>query len=232
MEVTSADVIGSNTRSSVVAPWWHTVGLLVLFVGIGIATSTLQRSMPATEAPSPILLYVPLLTIEWILFAYVWFGLRSNPAALRAVVGSAWTTTRAFRDVAFAACVWLMWTGIATVWDRVAGDLANPAAKALLPHGVVATLLWVLVAASAGFVEEAIFRGYFLRQFAAWTRSVSVGVIAQAVLFGLLHGYQGSAALLRIIVYGALLGALAVWRGSTRPGMIAHAWTDIAAAFH
>ncbi len=33
--------------------------------------------------------------------------------------------------------------------------------------------------------------------------------------------------MITITVYGALFGLLAWWRRSLRPGMIAHAWTDI-----
>jgi hypothetical protein len=31
----------------------------------------------------------------------------------------------------------------------------------------------------------------------------------------------------RIMLFGVLFGLLAVWRKSLRPGMIAHAWSDI-----
>jgi membrane protease YdiL (CAAX protease family) len=53
--------------------------------------------------------------------------------------------------------------------------------------------------------------------------------VLQAILFGVTHGYQGARACLTITLYGLLMGVLANARGSLRPGMIAHAWTDIAA---
>jgi hypothetical protein len=45
---------------------------------------------------------------------------------------------------------------------------------------------------------------------------------------GIAHGYQGLRNCLAIAIYGALFTLLALWRKSLRPGMIAHAWTDIA----
>jgi membrane protease YdiL (CAAX protease family) len=51
--------------------------------------------------------------------------------------------------------------------------------------------------------------------------------VLQALLFGISHGYQGIEACVRIAVYGALFGLLALWRGSLRPGMMAHAGSDI-----
>ena len=80
---------------------------------------------------------------------------------------------------------------------------------------------------SAGFCEEVVFRGYFQHQFTAFTRSKWIALLLQSTLFGVSHGYQGWAACLRITVYGALFGLFALWRKSLRPGMIAHAWTDV-----
>jgi VanZ family protein len=51
----------------------------------------------------------------------------------------------------------------------------------------------------------------------------------QSVLFGVSHGYQGVRACVTISVYGLFFGALARMNRSLRPGMIAHAWTDVAA---
>jgi len=54
-----------------------------------------------------------------------------------------------------------------------------------------------------------------------------VAWLLQAVLFGISHGYQGIEASVKIAVIGALYGLLALWRGSLRPGMMAHAGSDI-----
>jgi hypothetical protein len=34
-------------------------------------------------------------------------------------------------------------------------------------------------------------------------------------------------ACVKIACFGALYGLVAIWRGSLRPGMMAHAWSDI-----
>ena len=51
-------------------------------------------------------------------------------------------------------------------------------------------------------------------------------IIAQGVLFGAAHGYQGTKLMFTIGVYGALFGILAAWRKSLRPGMMAHFLQD------
>jgi len=50
---------------------------------------------------------------------------------------------------------------------------------------------------------------------------------AKALLFGASHGYQGAAACAKITILGALYGSLAPWRKGLRPGMMAHAGSDI-----
>jgi membrane protease YdiL (CAAX protease family) len=72
-----------------------------------------------------------------------------------------------------------------------------------------------------------VFRGYFQRQFEAFTGSKWLALCLQAVLFGISHGYQGAQACVKIAIFGALFGLLALWRGSLRPGIIAHAGSDI-----
>jgi membrane protease YdiL (CAAX protease family) len=91
----------------------------------------------------------------------------------------------------------------------------------------VEILLWIGLSVSAGVCEEAIFRGYFQKQFEVLLRSKWIALISQAILFGISHGYQGLEACLKIALFGALYGLFALWRESLLPGMIAHAGGDI-----
>jgi membrane protease YdiL (CAAX protease family) len=97
----------------------------------------------------------------------------------------------------------------------------------MMPHGWVERALWVLLAASAGISEEFVFRGYLQRQLTAFTGRTTMGLLLQVSIFAVAHGYQGVRSCLVIAIYGALFTLLALWRKSLRPGMIAHAWTDI-----
>ena len=96
----------------------------------------------------------------------------------------------------------------------------------LLPHGVAEIALWIALSVTAGICEEAIFRGYLQRQFMAFTGSAPAGIIISAAAFGAAHLYQGYRMGILIGLYGAMFGILAHWRGSVRPGMMAHAWQD------
>src|ERR1700756_3637438 len=82
------------------------------------------------------------------------------------------------KDIAVAVGFWL----IALV-VLGAALLALQAAKAsqnirvLLPQSQLEVFLWILTSITAGVCEEIIFRGYFQRQFSAWTGNVAAGVL-------------------------------------------------------
>jgi membrane protease YdiL (CAAX protease family) len=130
-------------------------------------------------------------------------------------------------DARLALGLWAIWMFVERVMDRWLGPAHTASIQPLLPQRVVEILLWVGVSISAGICEELVFRGYFQRQFHAYTHSRWVALFLQAVLFGISHGYQGTEACVKIAIFGLLYGSLALWRKSLRPGMMAHAWSDI-----
>jgi hypothetical protein len=97
----------------------------------------------------------------------------------------------------------------------------------MFPHGAGEAVVWILLSISSGFCEELVFRRYLLCQFAAWTGSLAVGVLIQASLFGLAHPSLGLKQMIVISVSGGLMGCLAIWRRSLRPGIVTHAWADV-----
>jgi membrane protease YdiL (CAAX protease family) len=102
----------------------------------------------------------------------------------------------------------------------------NDAVKQLIPQTPLEIAVYLLVTLTAGICEETIFRGYLQRQFTFLTGSVAAGALIQGIVFGLAHAYQGWKMILIIAVYGCMFGALALWRRSLRPGIIAHFLQD------
>jgi membrane protease YdiL (CAAX protease family) len=89
---------------------------------------------------------------------------------------------------------------------------------------------WAMLCLLVGFVEETVFRGYLQRQFIGWARgTVTIGVLASAVVFGSAHGYQGVRSMVLLAVFGVLFSLLAIYRRSLRAGIFAHAWHDFIA---
>jgi membrane protease YdiL (CAAX protease family) len=123
-------------------------------------------------------------------------------------------------DLLIAAGMWVGWMGMVWSLNRILPSVTARVVGSMLPTGITESVLWVALSMSAGFAEEIAFRGYLQRR---------IGIIGQAIVFGVVHGYQGIYSVVRIAMYGLLFGLVAHWRKSLVPGMIAHAWTDIAA---
>jgi membrane protease YdiL (CAAX protease family) len=94
------------------------------------------------------------------------------------------------------------------------------------PQRGIELTFWIALSVTAGICAETIFRGYLQRQFMALTKSAPGGILLSAATFGAAHAYQGFRMVIPIGLYGATFGILTYWRGSVRPGMIAHAWND------
>jgi uncharacterized protein len=97
---------------------------------------------------------------------------------------------------------------------------------ALAPQSVWEAVLWVALSITAGVVEEFVFRGYLLQQFASLGGKLWIGVVASSLLFGSAHGYEGIGSMILIVAYGAMFCVLTIQRKSLRAGMMAHAWHD------
>jgi uncharacterized protein len=177
-----------------------------------------------------LLLYLSLIAGEWAAAYYVRRLSDRSGGSMRELIGGSWATpARVLRDFALAAGLWLAWKLIGLGLDRLPFLDRGSHVGGMLPHGPLEIALWIALSVSAGFCEELVFRGYLLRCLSAWTHSRALGLVLQAVLFGVVHGYQGASACARIACFGVLFGAVALWRRSLRPGMIAHAATDIVA---
>ena len=219
-----------------IAPIAHTIALVVLFLVMAAGGAMFQQRAVARgatlPAPSrPTMLYLSLIAVEWGLVLYVVRGgLRHTGTSVRDVVGGRWSRPRdVVRDVVVALAAWGVWTLISWIANRAAGPDHAASVRSLLPRHPIDVALWVALSLSAGFAEELVFRGYLFTQFKALTRSTGLALVMQALVFGVSHGYQGLRSCATISVYGLLFGALALVNRSLRPGMIAHAWTDIAA---
>jgi len=223
-------------RPTLLAPWWHTALLATLFIGLAAGGAAFQRGATSDPAalrghPHVAPLYLSMILMEWGLVLYVWRGgLSRSGVPLRDLVGARGSSARSWLvDAALAAALWGIWALVSRGWERVFGPDHAASIGSLLPQGPLEVSLWVALSLSAGFCEELVFRGYLQRQFTVLTRSAAVAWLLQSAFFGISHGYQGAAACAKIAVYGALFGALAMWRRSLRPGMLAHAATDILA---
>lgn len=223
-----------SANAKLVAPLWHTVALVALFLLLALGGAYFQRQGRAhpemlQQHPNVVPLYLSLIAMEWGLFVYVWrAGLLRTGTKLSELIGGRWTNAKDILvDVALALGLWGLWRLLDLAWVHWHGYAHAASIQTMLPQRALEILLWIPVSISAGVCEEFVFRGYFQKQFEAFTHSKWIALLLQALLFGVSHGYQGIEACVKISIYGSLFGLLALWRKSLRPGMMAHAWSDI-----
>jgi uncharacterized protein len=217
-------------RAAPIAPAWHTIALLV-FIGLASATSAYSHNLsPLGFRRGPAFGYLSVILMQWVIVAFIWFGVRRRGLTLRGLIGRTWPRwTSILRDVGIAIVFLIVSGMILAACARLLHASGREVAERLLPHTRIDIVSYLLLCATAGFCEEVIFRGYLQKQFSAWTDSTIAGLLLQAVVFGAGHGYQGLRLMAVITVFGCLFGLLAQWRRSLRPGMIAHFLQDSSA---
>jgi membrane protease YdiL (CAAX protease family) len=98
--------------------------------------------------------------------------------------------------------------------------------EALLPHTAGERRGFFLLALSAGFCEEVLFRGFVMWYVALWSGPV-LAVAISSILFGLQHSYLGRQHVLTTSVTGAVLAFIVVASGSLWPAILIHAAMDL-----
>ena len=214
------------------APRRHTVGLigiLLVAVALGAWFQRVGSSPPAApERGSAIGLYATAMALDWAIFYYVWLFCRRAGTTFQRIVGGRWASPKdVARDFAIAIPFWIVWQAAAILTHRLLGPDGARSIGGFLPRTTAEVVVWIAVCATAGFTEEFVFRGYLQQQLEAWTGSPAAALLIQAACFGIGHSYQGMRNVAVITVLGALYGGLFLWRRSTRPGMLAHAWSDV-----
>lgn len=214
------------------APAWHTTALVGLILAVA-ATGTFLAQGPAPEPVPPThriaTAYLPVAFVQVGLFYYVVRAGRRSSALIPLLSIGPWNAKRAVADAAVGGALWAFVVGAGLVAARLFGS-AHPAdVEALLPSTALERVAWAIVAVLVGVTEELVYRGYLRVQLAAFTRSALLGIVLQALLFGIAHLNQGVRAAIEIAMDGALFGVVAHWRRGLAPCIACHVATDLLA---
>jgi hypothetical protein len=170
-------------------------------------------------------LYTIAIAFEWAVF---WLCLWHSDAAFTGYVARAWRDPRALLwDVPMAAILAGVLLLVAPVVVRVLGSAGFASTQGMLPANGTEAALWIVLAISAGICEETVFRGYLQQQLSGWTGSVTIGILGQGVIFGIVHAYQGPKKVALIAVWGCIFGLFVWLRKGLRSNMLAHAVIDL-----
>jgi membrane protease YdiL (CAAX protease family) len=133
---------------------------------------------------------------------------------------------RAIELAAWAATVTV--AAIAVVFlAHAAGVRETGVTLRLLPRTTVERRTFVAVCFAAGIFEEFLYRGFLLGILMATTGSAAGAAILTAISFGVVHGYQAFAGVVRAAVIGLLLTVPVLATGSILPSIVAHTAIDL-----
>lgn len=121
--------------------------------------------------------------------------------------------------------------GLASVWlltrlARTLGWREGRAVLFLLPRNAAERRTFLLLALAAAVCEEYVYRGFAYHVTAAWAGGAVPAVAGTALSFGLAHGYQRAAGVVRATVLGVLLALPVVATGSLFAAVVAHFWIN------
>jgi len=103
---------------------------------------------------------------------------------------------------------------------------------AFLPANGLEFTHYLFLAFTAGFCEEVVFRGYFIRYF-AWLFGqesqidIALVLCLPALIFGLSHFYQGWKAVVKIVAMAVMFGVFFLLTGTIWPLVFLHALVDV-----
>lgn len=239
-QIDSVPPVTAPPPKKLLAPIWHTVLIIVIMLGNSAFTAYVAgKTMSGSHAVSgaeKYISYVSSIVLELLLLAILWMGLRINKTRIRELIGGRWNSPEDF------ILDFVIGFGFALVSYFVLGaisfglGLAKPnqmedtkkLASMLAPHSWGALVIFILLSATAGFVEELIFRGYLQQQIATLSGKMFIGVVASALVFGGGHGYEGVRRMVLIFIFGMMFSALTLWRKNLRSAMFGHAIFDSA----
>jgi membrane protease YdiL (CAAX protease family) len=235
-EMLMAEDAEKHKKPKPIASWLHLAGFLLIGAGVtgmgflaqhGHAGGGAGNGQLASHGIA-IQVYLTAIFLDWALFYYCWAGVHRRGASLWSLSGGRWTSWKsAAADIGIVLPFWGVWEGAAYGVARLLGPSGAKTVDSLLPKSLPEVLLWIATAITAGVCEEMVFRGYLQRQFHALGGGIAAAVVAQGLVFGLFHSYQGWRNVAVIFVLGILYGTLAAWRGNLCANIIAHAWSDI-----
>jgi membrane protease YdiL (CAAX protease family) len=226
-----------NSSNELLASPRHTLGLMAIILCITIAGafnashgSGGDHSSAPASSTRMIGVFLFMIGLEWLWVLSIYRGMKDYATSIWDFIGrKTFVLKQLGADVVFGALAFALILacdkGVLSLFDAPGSNPILPS----LPQGFVAIALWLCLSMSAGICEEIVFRGYLQRQLTAFTGNAGIAILAQAVIFGVGHAYEGVGAVLAIILHGSILGLLAHWRGNIRAGILEHSAWDILA---
>lgn len=138
-------------------------------------------------------------------------GLRSSPLGVAAMIG-----------------IPLVVGLVLTLLHGASGS--GQQASVVSPATLGERLFWIFMSITAGFCEELVYRGFYVRTLQGHKMRTWLAVLVATLAFVLMHGVTALTltASLTIFVAGLVFSGIFLWRRSLVPGICLHALIDVA----
>lgn len=211
-------------------------GILTILLVAGVLNSSKNiTASHVTDSTQMIKNDLIMIGMLWLWVVFVYRGMKDHGhSILEFFEFKSFTLSKIISDCAYAALALALIYACSIGVHHFLPDHASQSNNPLLsskPEGLLGITVWLCISISAGISEEIVFRGYLQRQLAVITGRVGIAILAQGVVFGIGHAYEGVSSVLAIVLHGLFLGMLAHWRGNIRACIIEHAGWDILAGF-
>lgn len=174
-----------------------------------------------------VLVYLSTIILLWILYGVIYFAVIKESTTVHSIGIVKLRVLDFARGIAILLTLFLV-ASIASLFMAQLGFVMPSEVEMFLPQELFGKLLWVFMSFTAGFCEEAVFRGYLmtrirlLGKFDSWT----IPVILSSILFGIPHLYQGFAGMVVITLLGAIFAISYIRYRTIWPAIIAHFFLD------
>jgi membrane protease YdiL (CAAX protease family) len=99
--------------------------------------------------------------------------------------------------------------------------------KKFLPSNRTESIIFILIALTAGICEELLYRGWLQNMLSHGIGSVWIGLVLGAVIFGIGHAYQGKMGMVQTGIIGLIFGIVFIITKSLVASQILHVIVDV-----
>src|ERR1700689_3904329 len=148
---------GAPAAQQSVAPSWHTLVLLIILVTWALLGYKQAGMMRTEDAPHRVPFYFLTMASEWVLFAYVVFGIQRKRVTLRELTGPKWRGgVGGLTNGGIALAFWITSVMILVIVGLL---LRLPKGQTqsvqfMVPHSGRELAVWILLSITAGICEE------------------------------------------------------------------------------
>lgn len=222
----------TNFRESTMT-WVSLFFLLIFYPAISVGfTDDPTAFLKELNEGLRMVVFIFTILMQWLIFFILWISSYREKTLLAGIGLSRLRTVDFAWALAFLLASNVILSGLAWFLARV--GLPMPGEIGLLiPEDTIGRITWVAVSFTAGFCEEAAFRGYLMTRLRLIfnLQNWVIPTIVSSLAFGICHAYQGIPGFIVITVYGCMFALLYIRTGTLWPCVIAHSLQDFSALF-